>query len=104
MSSRDTPGDLQKDLEKFREFRNRDGGLTTSVPSLLELAFGSLTALLGIVWLVSLWWVPDVIAGETWMGLGILGIVLVGLPFLAIYWFRRGGIDVLRALLREVVG
>lgn len=94
------PGDMLKDdLEKVSDLRS--GGMDTSIPALMELAFGSLAGLTALLWIVALFWVPDPITGQTWMGLGALGGVLFGLPAGAIFMLRRGGAEVLMAIVRE---
>lgn len=94
---------LSDDMEKFRELEG-SGGFDMSPPAVIELAFASLTALVALGWLVSLLWVPDAINGQTWMGLGALGMVMFGVPAGAIYVLRRGGIDVVKAVIRDMVG
>jgi hypothetical protein len=84
------------DIEKFRELRRRDSGGWVKV----ELIFGSLTALVGLVWFVSIIFVPDQIDGAAWMGLGMLGLGLFGAPTAAIYWLRRGGIVTCKRVIR----
>lgn len=104
MSDRDFDlnSEFRDDVQKFRKLNRRDG-MDWSLPAFIELAFGSLTAVAGLAWLVSLWWVPDVIPGTTWMGLGMLGLVLFGGPAALVYGLRRGGADVVRALVRDIV-
>jgi len=102
MSPRDTPGDLQEDIEKIRRYRGqgiRDVGLA----ALVEGVFASLTGLVGIVWFASLYWVPDVIPSETWMAAGMVGLLVFGLPAGAIYMLRRGGAQVIERVIREVL-
>jgi len=88
---------VSDDIEKFRELRNRESGPWVK----FELVFGSLTALVGIVWFVSIIWVPDTIDGATWMGLGMLGLGLFGAPTAAIYWLRRGGVVTVKRVVRH---
>lgn len=90
------------DIEKFRDLEGRDG-FDLTPPAALELAFASLTALVALGWLVSLLWVPDTINGQTWMGLGALGMVMFGAPAAAIYGLRRGGMDIVKRVIRDMV-
>lgn len=91
------------DMEKFRDLEGRDG-FDLTPPAAIELGFASLTAVVALAWLVSLLWVPDTINGQTWMGLGALGMVMFGAPAAAIYALRRGGMQVLQTVIRDMVG
>lgn len=91
---------VEQDKQKFQQYSGQ--GFDTSVPAVVELAFGVATALLAVVWFLSLLWVPDVIDGTTWMALGMLGLILLGTPAGVIYLLRRGGADTLQQVIRGV--
>ena len=101
MTPRDTPGDIERDIEKFRRYRRRDGR-DLAPGAIAEGAFAAVLGLTGLVWLVLLWFTPDPVPSTLWMGVGMLGLVLFGLPAGAIYVLRRGGAETLRRLVREV--
>lgn len=90
----------RKDLEKVSAYQGQ--GLDTSLPAMIELGFGSLTALVAICWFVAMYWVPDPIPGTTWFGVGMVGLVLFGLPAGTIFVLRRGGADVVRAIAQSM--
>lgn len=92
---------VREDIDAVRSLAR--GGVDTSVPVLLELGLASLTGLVLLCWLLALLWVPDPIPGDMWMAIGMLGLVLFGLPAGTIYVLRRGGADVVRALVTELV-
>jgi len=99
----DINDEFSDDIDKFRNL-DTGGGFDMAPPALLELAFLSLTALVGLAWLVGLFFVPETgLDGPTWMGLGALGVVMFGLPAAAIYGLRRGGMGVVRAVVRDLV-
>lgn len=103
MSSRpndDLPGSVEDDLQKFRELRDRDSD-GWALGGIVEGVFATLTALGGLAWFASMWWVPDTLSGTEWMGFGALIGVMFGLPALAIYTLRRGGAQVVKAMLRS---
>lgn len=101
MREQDDLGELvRNDVQRFRELRRSDGGLDSGLPAMIELGFGSLSALAGLTWVLMLLWVPDPIDGGTWMGFGMLGLVLFGLPTGLIYVLRRGGAEVVREVVR----
>lgn len=102
MSERDPWEMAQDDIETVR--RGMQGGVDTSVPAIAEGVLGALTALAVLAWLVSMWWVPEVIDGQLWLGGGLLGLTALGVPTLGIYVLRRGGVRVLERLLRGVLG
>lgn len=94
------PSDLlEDDFRKFQQYRGK--GMDTSIPAMLELGFGAVTLLIGFVWLVSLYWVPDPIDGQVWMQAGMLGLLIFGGPAGLIFMLRRGGSEVLMAMVRE---
>lgn len=99
--SDDLPGSVEDDVQKFRELRQRDGN--RSIPALIEGAFAMLLGLCALAWFASMWWVPDTISGTEWMGFGGLIAVMFGLPAGAIYWLRRGGVEVIQALIRQLI-
>lgn len=90
------------DIDKFRELETGDGFDLTPAAA-LEIAFASLTALVTLGWLVSLLWVPDTINGQTWMGLGTLGLAMFGAPAAAVFALRRGGMEIVRDVIRGMV-
>lgn len=92
---------LEDDLEKFQSMRGQ--GMDTSIPALVELGFAVCLALVAIAWFAALWWTPDPIAGTTWMGLGVFGLILFGAPFGLIYALRRGGAELLTRTIRGFV-
>lgn len=92
---------LERDKERLQNMNT--GGREWGVAGYLEAGLASITALIALAWLLSMWWVPDPIDGTTWMGLGMLGMALFGLPTVAIYWLRRGGTVVVREILAGVV-
>lgn len=101
----DDYGDLWRDdVRRVREVAGGGGGVDTSLPAMVEGGFGALTALVGLVWFLMLFWVPDPISGGAWMGFGMLGLVLFGAPTGAIYALRRGGAEVVREVARSVGG
>lgn len=102
MSSRpgdELPGDVSDDLDKFRQLRKRDRD-GWDLGGLVEGAFATLTAIGGLVWFASMWWVPDTLTGTEWMGFGALIGVMFGLPAVAIYVLRRGGAQTIQTLIR----
>lgn len=101
--STDPSGMLEDDLETISSLWSGDG-MDTSIPALVELAFGSLTAISALAWIVLLFFVPDVVGGQAWMALGGLALVLFGVPAGVVYVLRRGGSDVLMAMIREHAG
>jgi len=103
MSGReDIPGDPQKDLEKFRQMRRQDGN--RSAGGWLEGVLAMAASLVACAWFVTMWlWVPDPIDGQTWMGLGALGMSVTGVPAAIIYYGRRGGAEMFKQIIREVI-
>lgn len=96
------PSDLiQDDLEKFQRYSG-DGGMDFSPAAIIELSLLSLTGFVALGWLVAIFWVPDPIDGQVWMGLGALGLVVFGLPTGLIMAFRRGAGEIALAMLREI--
>jgi len=93
---------LSDDIDKFRELES-GGGFDLTPPAAIEIGFASLTAVVALGWLVSLLWVPDTIDGQTWMGLGTLGLVMFGAPAAAVYALRRGGMEIVRDVIRGMV-
>lgn len=91
---------VREDVEKFRRYRGR-GGVERTLPALVELALTGTTALIALVWLGSLYFVPDPIPGQMWMGIGMLGLVIVGVPAAAVALLRRGGVDTLLRVLER---
>lgn len=102
MSKRD-PFDAswQDDVEKFKQLRRRDKQ-GWSVGSVLEIVFITLAGLVAVSWFVAMFFVPDPVPGDMWLGLGGLGILVTGVPALVIYHLRRDGLEVLQRLIREV--
>ena len=98
----DIEGMVQDDIAKVKSVSG-NGGMDTSLPALMELAFASLTGVTAVVWFLAILLVPDTIDGITWMSLGALGLVLFGLPAGLLYLLRRGGATVIRDLVRSVV-
>ncbi len=92
---------VQKDKERFRDLSGGDG-MDLSPPALIELVFFSLTALTLLAWLASLFLFD--VDGQTWMGLGALGLVMFGLPAGLIFVLRRGGAEVVERMIRNVTG
>jgi len=93
---------VSNDMDRMQRVGSGDG-MDWSVPAVVELTFLSLTALVGIVWLVSLLWVPEPIDGQTWMGMGMLGLLMFGAPAGMVFALRRGGAEMVRAIIREMV-
>jgi len=85
------------DVDKFQRLADQDSDW--GLPAYMELGFGTLTGLTVVGWLIGLYLAP--VDGPTWMGLGGLGLVLFGLPTALIYGLRRGGIELVRAVVRE---
>lgn len=102
MNDQDRHEMLQDDIEKFRDLQGR-GGLEATPPAILEIVGGILTAVLVLVWLAAMLWVPDPIDGRAWFAFGMLSLGLFGGPTAAIYWLRRGGAEVILQLIRGVV-
>ena len=92
----------REDVEKFKNLSG--DGMEWSLPAMIELVLGALTTGVVLTWLISMYWVPDPIDGSIWMGLGMLGAAVFGLPLAVIVVMRRGGADVIRAVVRGVVG
>jgi len=92
---------VESDVEKFKRLRSRGGW---GLPGYLELGFGAVTGVVLVGWLLALLWVPDPIDGNAWMGVGMLALLLTGVPTAAIFWLRRGGADIVRAVVRGLVG
>ena len=99
-SSDDLPGDPQQDIERLKDMSR--GGMDTSPDAIAEGVLSVLFGLVAIGWLVAIWWVPDTIAGEVWLGAGIVGGIVFGVPLAAIMALRRGGVSQLARALREV--
>lgn len=93
---------IREDIEKFQRMRGQD--MDMSLPSMVELGFFSLTALVAVSWLVALFFTPDPIPGETWLGLGGLGMTMFGIPAALIYWLRRGGAATIAAFVEAYTG
>lgn len=100
MSQRDPWDMAEDDLEKVRRGMSGDGR-DWKLPAIIEGIFLSLLALCGLAWLAMLFYTPDPIPGESWLGFGLLAATLLGLPAAAIHVLRTGGEDVERKL-REV--
>lgn len=95
---------LQDDLDKFREIRG-SGGMDTSIPALIELGFGVATALVALGSLVALMlWVPDTVDGTSWMGVSAVCLAVTGIPAGAVYGLRRGGAEMIQAIVRSYAG
>lgn len=92
----------QQDVQKIRQYQG--GDVEATIPNLVELVLGGLTALHAVVWFGAILLVPDTIDGTTWMGLGLLGLVLFGGPAGLIYWLRRGGAETIRAVVQNMTG
>lgn len=103
MMNDDLDGMLKDDLEKFQSMRG-NGGMDTTLPALIELAFTALTGLVVIAWFLSLFLLSDSVDGVTLMSLGMLGLVMFGLPAGLIYALRRGGATVIRDMIRGMAG
>ncbi|MFW5900393.1 MAG: hypothetical protein ACOCTH_01285 [Halodesulfurarchaeum sp.] len=94
----DFSGMVEDDLERVSGLVG--GGLDTSIPSIIELFFGAATTFVAVTWFVTMFFVPDPIDGQAWFSLGMLGLFLFGVPAAGTYWLRRGGADVIMAVLR----
>lgn len=92
---------VRQDIEQLRRLAtNRQD---TGLPVLIEVVLWSLTAVVAIVWLLAMFWTPDPIPAGAWLGLGMLGLGLFGLPAGAMYVLRNGGATVIRGVVRELV-
>lgn len=91
---------LRNDLEKFGDLSG--DGFDTSLPAMIELGFVAMTTLVLLCWLVMLLWVPDPIDGQQWMGFGMVGLLMFGVPGGLLFILRRGGAAVLIAVIREL--
>lgn len=102
MSSRDDlPGDPQEDLKKARRAMRSDGW-SWSWAAAIEGVFGALTGLVGIGWLVALWFTPDPISGQLWLFGGMFALLCIGGPTMLVYFLRRGGVRTIeRAIARR---
>jgi len=92
---------LGDDLEKFQSMSGQ--GMDTTIPALIELGFAICLALVALAWFAALLWTPDPIGGTTWMGLGVLGGILFGVPLGLIYALRRGGKELIGRTIRGYV-
>lgn len=102
MSSRDPfDADWRDDVEKFKRLRRRDKQ-GWSLGSVVELIFASLAGLSALAWFIAMWFVPDPVPGDLWLGLGGLAVAVFAGPAFAIYQLRRGGLGRLRQLIRGV--
>ncbi len=90
---------VQEDKERFRDLSGGDG-MDMTIPALFELTFLLLTGLTLIAWFVSLFLFD--VDGQTWMGVGALGLVMFGLPAGLIFALRRGGAEVIEGFIRDV--
>ncbi len=90
---------VQKDKERFRDLSGGDG-MDLSPPALIELVFLLLTGMTLIAWFVSLFLFD--VDGQTWMGIGALGLVMFGLPAGLVFALRRGGAEVVESIIRDV--
>jgi hypothetical protein len=92
MSSRDDlPGDPQKDIQKARRAMRTDG-MSWSWASAIEGLLLSLTGLVGLGWIVALWFTPTPISGELWLFGGMFAMFCFGAPTALVYFLRRGGV------------
>jgi len=102
MSGRDLDSMVKNDLEKFQDL---DGDMSMDPPAILELVFISLTAVTVLAWFASMFLlVPDTIPSKVWMGGGLFGLVVFGVPAALVFFLRRGGVEVVRAVVRGFVG
>jgi hypothetical protein len=106
MSQRPDPRDMdfgaqaQEDIEKARQLSRE--GVDTTRPALIEVVLVGLAACVGIVWLAALFlWTPEPLSGTQWMSLGAIGGCLFGIPAVAIWWLRRGGIRTIQRTIRR---
>ena len=97
-------GALQDDAEKFRRYRERDGDIEMTPPALMEVVLLAAAGVIGVAWMASMFWVPEVMSGTTWMALGALGMLVTALPGGALYWLRRGGAREIQRILRLYLG
>lgn len=100
----DLPGDPQRDVREIKR-AVRGGRPSITLPAIIELVFGAITAIAGLIWFVALFlWVPEVVSSTVWIGGGVFVVILLAVPTAAIYKLRRGGIETLSTLIREVTG
>ncbi|MFW5956347.1 MAG: hypothetical protein ACOCQY_02975 [Halorhabdus sp.] len=99
MSSRDVEEMVQDDMDRFRDLSG--DGMEMSFPAILELSFLSLTGVSLIGWFLSLFLFD--VDGPTWMGMGMLFLVLFGLPTALIFGLRRGGAEIVDGLIQQIV-
>ena len=92
---------VQDDMQRFRELQSKDMG--NSVPAVLEMLFAGAAALVAVAWLISLYWVPEVIPSKTWMLGGALGVFIFGLPAGILYLGRRGGVAFVERLVQSLL-
>jgi len=96
----DPEGMASRDIQRLKQMQSTGD---VGPGARLELVFGGLTMMTGMVWMLSIIWVPDPIDGGVWMGLGLLFLGMFGAPTGAVYWLRRGGADIVRQMVRQVV-
>lgn len=92
---------VKDDMETFRRLQSKDVG--SSIPAIIELVLAGATALVGVVWIVSLYWVPDVIASRVWMLGGVFGLGIFGVPAAIMYLARRGGVEMVERLVQRLI-
>lgn len=95
---------LSDDMEKFQQYRRRDQSVEMTPPALMEVVLLGAAALVALAWFASMFWVPEVIDGTTWMALGALGMLVTALPGGIVYWLRRGGAKEIERVLRFYLG
>jgi len=101
MSGRDLDGMVQDDLEKFQDL---DGDMSMDPPAILELVLLTLTAVTVLAWFASMFLlVPETIPSKVWMGGGMLALVVLGVPTGLVFAMRRGGVEVVRAVVQDFV-
>ncbi len=90
---------LEQDMQKVQRMRANDG--ERSKPALIEATLAGLTGVVGLVWVISLFWVGEFYDGTTWMAIGMFALTLTGVPAAIVYGLRRGGIELIRTIVQS---